>query len=128
MTRFFAPYTEWEDVAAGLFAIRKIDAHKVKLAKRLLCSPRKLRKIMLQVVIEWPVAAKVNLTNTGCNRCAWLGQSACCFLHGAMEEETIQAWRTMTEIECDAANAVACEVIEVFVNKQKGAIHGMETK
>jgi hypothetical protein len=69
---------------------------------------------MSSMLSAWPVAAAVNLTNTGLNRRAWVGQAACCFQVGSTAAETKRAWWQLSESQRTAANACADEVIALW--------------
>jgi hypothetical protein len=111
--RTFAPYQQWEDYKAGMFGGR-FDEARSDSAGALLADPPRCLLAMSRVVREWPVAASVNLTNTGLNRRAWVGQSACCLAVGATANETKRAWWQLTDTQRAAANACADEVIALW--------------
>lgn len=108
--RVFAPYSEWEDYRAGIFDARIDDADLVA-CRAVLRDPDICRTAMLRAVREWPVATAVNLTNSGLNRRAWLGQAACCLESGATASATKRAWWQLTDRDRTRANACADEVI-----------------
>lgn len=110
--RVFEPYQRWEDHAAGLFGGRLSDDF-VAASQALLAGPECLTA-MRCVLEAWPVATAVNLTNTGLNRRAWVGQAACCFQVGSTAAETKRAWWQLSESQRAAANACADEVIALW--------------
>lgn len=65
---------------------------------------------MEAVLVQWPIACEVNLSNTGCNRQAWIGQAACSLAVGAVEESTRAAWNSLTPDQQDIANRIADEI------------------
>lgn len=114
MIRIYHPYEKWEDWKDGLYGgPASIEAVLVARCARLLASSR-LRGAMLDVLREYPFSAEVNLSNRSRNRRAWLGQAACCFVCGASEDITKEAWRTLTLEQQNEANAIATEVIAVW--------------
>lgn len=65
-----------------------------------------------RAITEWPNSSEANLTASVINHQAWLGHAACCINHGASEDLTRLAWRTLTEQQQDAANAAADRAID----------------
>lgn len=65
-----------------------------------------------RVVAEWPNSAEANLTASVINHQAWIGHASCCINHGASEDLTRLAWRTLSQDEQDAANAAADRSID----------------
>jgi hypothetical protein len=108
--RTFAPYDQWEDYRAGMFDSRMTDTD-VAACRALLKDSEQCRLAMVRVILEWPVATAVNLTNSGANRRAWLGQAACCLASGGTSSATKRAWWQLNDGQRTAANAIADEVI-----------------
>lgn len=65
-----------------------------------------------RVIAEWPNSTEANLTASVINHQAWIGHASCCINHGASEDLTRMAWRTLNQDEQDAANAAADRAIE----------------
>lgn len=116
MRRFYAHYLRWEDYQHGMFraAVLRDDDPCIAASVALLSDPDGLLTAMRRVVAEWPVSSSVNLTNQGLNRQAWLGQAACCLIHGAPEHITKAGWRTLAEETQAIANGIADRVIAEF--------------
>ena len=114
--RVFHPFTNWEDYAFGMYEKTCfMDEHSLMVdCEVLLKDPSWLYESMGWAVYQWSHAAEHNLTNLNRNRQAWLGQAACCFMHGAPEYITKMAWHNLTSEEQARANAVADEIIEHF--------------
>lgn len=117
--RIYHPYFNWEDFQWGMyektcFMDDMVMAHDC--ASTLGC-PEWLWEAMQYVSHNWIIAAEANLTNTGRNRRAWLGQAACCFVHGAPEYTTKIGWHFLSEAKQKAANTVADEVIAEWEEK-----------
>lgn len=70
-----------------------------------------------RAIDEWPNSAEANLTASVINHQAWIGHAACCINHGASEDLTRLAWRTLTQEEQDAANDAADRAIDYWENK-----------
>jgi hypothetical protein len=84
-------------------------------AARLLADAPKFRDVAETMIEAWPVATAQHLTDTGCNRRAWVGQASCAFAFGCTRLATIHGWFTLTAAKQDAANAVADEIIARWV-------------
>lgn len=98
----------------------RIDEH-LALSRELLSDPSELRDAMFSVVTSWPTSTAHNLSDTSSNRRSWLGQAACCLIHGSTIWTTCQAWWLLTDAQRDAANAVADEVIKDWEGGIQGA-------
>ena len=110
----FEHYTKWEDWKNGMWRVsdQQIEdmAHE---AASILSDPEEYLSAMNRVVSEWIIASRVNLTNYGQNRRAWLGQAACCIQSGIPEHATRFGWNMyMRRDQQDAANGIAESVIE----------------
>lgn len=77
-----------------------------------------------RAIDEWPNSAEANLTASVINHQAWIGHAACCINHGASEDLTRLAWRTLSKEEQDAANAAADRAIEYWERKYAEARAG----
>lgn len=71
----------------------------------------------LRVTYEWPNSTEANLTALSVNHQAWIGHAACCINHGASEDLTRLAWRSLTKEQQDAANAAADRAIADWENR-----------
>lgn len=121
MKRIYHPYHVWEDYLNGMYEEKK-DEHKqerIEKSIELLKNSDELYDAMVYVSVAWTHAAEVNLSNKGCNRQAWLGQSACCYAVGATESEVRKAWGLLTEEERNEANDVADRVILKWVSDRQ---------
>jgi len=119
MKQYFAEYTKWEDFKNGMYCgtatIR--DEEQIKKAKEILSNPDLFREILVDLIIQWPISTRVNLTNTGTNRRAWLGAAACSFKHEVTEVQTRFAWNELNELQQFEANSIAESIITQFENK-----------
>lgn len=114
MKRIYHHYEKWEDWQNGMFANHDLIEQDslVWNAKGLLSKPPVLLEAMKSVIKSWKHSAEVNMTHRGRNRQAWLGQSACCFVHKVPEHLTKIAWNMLTDQQREEANAVADIVIK----------------
>lgn len=115
MKQFYAEYIYWEDYINGMYEIPKnTDEKLVLLAIELLSNKELFLNICIEVVKNWVISSKVNLTNKNCNRKAWLGQASCSFKYKIPEIYTRIAWNRLTEIQQIEANKIAEKVINNF--------------
>lgn len=119
MDQFFSHYENWEDYKNGMYEINNIkDKHKKVIgAISVLTDPNYFYSILNNVVCEWSVATKVNLTNISQNRRAWLGAAACCYEHKTPEHLTRIAWNLINKEDQDKANEIAEKIITEYEQK-----------
>ena len=111
MKQIFYHYTVWEDFLHGMYDENKEGrAGRVKLAASILSDTDLLYKAMKRVTDEWKHATEQNLSNPSINHQAFLGQAACCIYAGIHEDETREAWGTLTTEQRKAANLTADKV------------------
>lgn len=108
MKRFYADYRTWEDYQNGMWR-KEVKLEQIEKSKTLLSDPL---YSMQQVIHNWPIASKHNLSNANSNRKSWLGQAACCLVVGSTEFETRMAWRELTKEQQFYANQCADIVIK----------------
>lgn len=113
MKQVYHNYNQWEDYQNGMFET-SINPSNVLKSKKLLSNPYRFTEVAMKVVKSWVNSAEQNLTDNSINKKAWVGQSACCFNHGANKEETSAAWFQMTESQKRAANNAADNVIRIW--------------
>lgn len=123
MRQVYAHYEKWEDFQNGMFEMTDIPDKDVKVisAIQLLKNPESFYKVCHELIIQWPVASKVNLTNLGQNRRAWLGAAACCYKYSTPEYLTRIAWSLLNKEHQDNANSAADKVIFEFQNQRQYA-------
>lgn len=105
------PWTEWEDLPAGLWAERELCPSRVDQSMRLLSAPHMFEQAARVMINTWPISACAHLSDRRRGRRAWIGQATCCFSHGANRWETIEAWNSMGRTVREAANMTALQVI-----------------
>lgn len=109
--RHYVDYRDLEEFHAGMWRRQSGEAAQlnlVALAARLLRDPERFRAALAKVLREWPTSCRAELTRRG-NHLAWLGQAACCVVHGVPEDLTRRAWWKLTEAERAVADSVARE-------------------
>ena len=68
----------------------------------------------IEVIENWTISTKVNLTNKQCNRKAWLGQASCNYKYKVPEILTRIAWSKLDIIQQYEANEIAQKVINSY--------------
>tara|TARA_R110000868_G_scaffold70420_1_gene206885 strand:+ start:471 stop:857 length:387 start_codon:yes stop_codon:yes gene_type:complete len=121
MKQFFAHYETWEDYKAGMFdcTLKGNEQEKTILAAKLLSNEIDFYNSLNGVLLNWPISTRVNLTNLGQNRRAWLGAAGCMYTHKCTEIITRVAWNTLDKETQDKANKVAEKIIYQFENNIK---------
>jgi hypothetical protein len=116
MKQFFAHYSKWEDYKSGMFNVYfNGDYNKqIELSANLLKQPSLFYDVCKQLINDWIIASKVNLSNCQQNRRAWLGAAACCYNLGSPEFITRLAWSTLSDEEKNIANNIATKIIVEF--------------
>lgn len=116
MKQIFHHYEKWEDWKDGLYVLSVDDPNEIMIrrAARLLSDVDLFRESALKMIHRYPYATEVNLSNRSRNRQAWIGQASCCFVCGASEDLTKEAWHRLSAAEQDAANMVADYVTVVW--------------
>lgn len=116
MNRIYYPYYEWEDYKSGMYdELQDFRDDRIQLAMKCLSDENICSTFMQEVVKRWKKSTQHNLTNTGCNRKAWLGQCACNLYAGCKEDETREAWKLLTNEQRDRANMIAKNIIDEWV-------------
>ena len=108
MKQIFHPYSVWEGYLNGMYEpCREGRDERVKIAETLLATPELLRENMFKVTHDWINETEQVLSDMSISHRAWLGQSACNIYAGCKEDETREAWGSLTEQQRKAANMVA---------------------
>lgn len=118
MKRVYYPYNLWEEVKYGMYRTDLTELQKTQAmdeAVYLLSNPKRLKEYMMMTLDHFPKSTERNLTTSGRNKQAWLGQAACCLYAKVPEDLTKIAWSTLTDEQRVAANLVADEVYAEWV-------------
>jgi len=123
MKQIFENYQKWEDFQAGMYSLAEIADKDDKIlgAVSLLSNENDFYIAMTNVLNNWKIATDVNLTNKQQNRRAWLGASACMYVHKTPEYLTRIAWSLLSKEIQDKANLVAEKIILEYENKDNHA-------
>lgn len=120
MKQFFAPYWDWEDFKNGMYNKQtKNELEHIEKSIEILSDSELFFKISKQMIAEWIISAKVNLTDLQQNRRAWIGQATCCFANGTPENLVRIAWNSLSEQKQKEANYIAERIIIEFELKEK---------
>ncbi len=116
MKQFYKEYNYWEDYINGMYEFpnNEHEEKQVSLAIEVLSNKYLFMSICKEVLINWPISSKVNLTNKQCNRNAWLGQAACNYKYNVPEICTRTAWSKLSIEKQNEANDIANKVINSF--------------
>jgi len=114
--QFYKEYYYWEDYKNGMYQSQNklSESENVDLACKMLSDSIIFFETCKQVILNWPISTKVNLTNISCNRRAWLGQACCSYKFNVPEIHTRLAWGTLSEKKKYEANQVAERIIIHF--------------
>lgn len=107
-------YKKWECHINDMYGNGK-DNEKIVKSFDLLTGEN-CKFAMELVTKEWVNSTTVKFTNKKFNPVSWLGQAACCLMHGAKATETVSAWMSMSKEEQERANNIAKEVIKEWKN------------
>lgn len=111
MRQVYYHYTKWEDFQNGMYnEVKEGRADRVRQAATLLADTELLYEQMTRVTKEWTYATEQNFTDNSINHQAFLGQTACNIYAGIKEDETREAWGTLTNEQRYKANKVADRV------------------
>lgn len=117
--RVFHPYNVWEDFKFGMW--RKIDWKDEKpfldMSKMFVSDSDLWGSYMIWAIKLWPFGCEHNLSCTGMNRRAWLGQAAACIAIQCPEYITRLAWHELTIDQQNKANDKANETIKIWETK-----------
>lgn len=116
MNQFFSEYIYWEDYLNGMynFPLKEDFDKKVSLSIKLLSDNNLFLHTCVELLKEWDISSRVNLTNKQCNRKAWLGHAACSFKYNSPEICTRTAWGRLTSVQQTRANETADKIIRSF--------------
>jgi hypothetical protein len=116
MKQFYAEFIYWEDYINDMYDLpeKEDEEEYVLSAIKMLSDTDLFLETCKEVLINWTISSKVNLTNTGCNRKAWLGQATCSYKYKVPEVCTRIAWSRLTIEQQDSANRIAEKIIKSF--------------
>lgn len=119
--QIFHSYEKWECYENGMYkSVCFMDEHEmIKDCMSLLSCPEWLYESMSMTTHSWFYSCEHFLSNKARNRQAYLGQAACCLIHGAPEYITKKAWGILSPYEQQKANEVADEVLKVWEEKHR---------
>jgi len=116
MKQFYKEYNYWEDYINGMYEFpkQKDEEKYILLAIEMLTNNELFLNTCKEVLINWTISSRVNLTNKQCNRKAWLGQASCNFKYKVPEICTRIAWGKLNINQQNEANKIAEQVINSF--------------
>jgi hypothetical protein len=124
MDRIWHHYKKWEEYKQGMWRNVSKEEEKEFLQRAVLFMSDSFvfGWYMKRVVEKWIISCEQNLSATGMNRQAWIGQAACCLAIGCPEYITRKAWWKLTQQQQDKANAKADEAIKIWEVKYENKI------
>ena len=116
MNQFYSHYENWEDFKNGMYCISKQSNEKelINNAIVILSDNDMFFETCKELLQNWPISIKVNLTNRQCNRKAWLGQAACSYKFNVPEILTRISWNKLSKIKQFQADQIALKIINYF--------------
>lgn len=116
MYQYFENYIYWEDYINGMYDFPKKEDEilLISLAIEMLTNNELFLNTCKEILIDWTISSRVNLTNKQCNRKAWLGQAACNYKFNVPEILTRIAWGKLSDIQKYNADAIALKIINHF--------------
>lgn len=113
LKRVYHHYLKCEEYQGNMWKTLPVDQRPVAIeaSATLMIDHVQFEQACRRVVAEWPFSCEANLTASVINHQAWIGHAACALNHGASEDLTRLAWRTLTEEQQGLANLAADRAI-----------------
>lgn len=117
--QFFIHYQKWEDFQNGMYRVKEENGKDLMVfnAINLLKNQEEFYSTMMDLINDWNISVKVNLTNNQQNKRAWLGAAACCYKYNVPEYLTRIAWNLLDKNYQVEANITAEKIITYYNNK-----------
>lgn len=117
--RVFHHYLKCEEYNSNMWRVIPIQQRDaaVDQSRALMLDCSAFEAAMCRAVDEWPNSTEAALTASVMNHQAWMGHAGCAINHGAPEDLTRLAWRTLNQEQQDAANAAADRAIAYWEEK-----------
>lgn len=126
MKRIYHHYENWEDYKAGMYRTDIInESFFINKATLMLCDNSLFLETCIEILNNWVFSSEANLTNSECNRKAWLGQAACCYKFNVPEILTRKAWNNLCNEQQFKANKIAEIVIRHYEDKNRKIHSGL---
>lgn len=112
--RVYHHYLKCEEYDSQMWRVVDDKESAIAGSAELMIDHVRFESACMRVISEWPFSAEAALTASVINHQAWIGHSACALNHGAPEDLTRLAWRSMNQDQQDLANAAADRAIEAW--------------
>ncbi len=112
--RVYHHHSKMEEYKSNMWRVVEDKDYAVSESARLMIAYGEFETACHRVIREWPFSTEAALSATVINHQAWIGHAACALNHGAPEDLTRQAWRTLTEEQQDLANEAADKAISAW--------------
>ena len=119
LDRVYHPYTEWEEVAHGMWAQVENKKERLEMAVSFTGDHRLYGSFMIRVISEWKISCENALTDGALNQRAWVGHAACALGIGCPEDITRHAWGLLTDEQRLLANREADRAIRIWRSNYK---------
>ena len=118
--QYFTHYENWEDYRQGMYRLTDEKDKDILVFKavNLLKNQELFYDTMKELVLNWDIATKVNLTNNQQNKRAWLGAAACSYKYNVPEYLTRIAWNLLNKEDQIKANQTAEKIISEYYNRK----------
>lgn len=115
--RVYFHYEDLEEYKCGMWRIVRGDARmaNARRAADLMRDSVAFKAAMRKALTQWPNSCLHNLTAEDTNRLAWLGHAGNCIAAASPEENTRIGWHMLNQLEQDAANQAAQEVLDEWI-------------
>lgn len=114
--RVFHHYLKCEEYRSNMWGMLPVKDREqaTNNSRSLMIDCDRFEEACKRAIDEWPNSTEAALTASTMNHQAWIGHAACALNHGAPEDLTRMAWRSMNQDEQDAANTAADRAIEYW--------------
>lgn len=112
--RVYHHYLRCEEYSSPMWRVVDDKDSAISGSAELMIDRARFEAACMRVITEWPNSAEAALTASVINHQAWIGHAACALNHGAPEDLTRLAWRSLNQEQQDLANAAADRAIEAW--------------
>lgn len=112
--RVYHHYLKCEEYSSPMWRVVDDKDSAIAGSAELMIDHARFEAACMRVITEWPNSTEAALTASVINHQAWIGHAACALNHGAPEDLTRLAWRSLNQEQQDLANAAADRAIEAW--------------
>jgi hypothetical protein len=119
MTRLYHPWHLWEDYQhnfyGGASEYQREDTHA--LYASLLKEIPRFEQALTTIINEWKYSCEHNLTHSGMNRVAYLGQASCALVYKVPHSVCMGGYNLLTDEEKRDADATAQKYLDLWLSR-----------